>query len=70
MKIALIACCKKKKESQCRACEMYQSTLFKLSYKYAEKTGCDEIYILSAKYGLLDKDKIIAPYDETLNKKK
>ena len=36
-------------------------------WKYAESLNPDAIYILSAKYGLLRPDDIIAPYEQTLN---
>lgn len=68
-KIALISCCKKKNINKCQARDMYQSTLFKLSYLFAKMIGCDDIYVLSAKYGLLNEEEIIEPYDETLNRK-
>ena len=43
------------------------STLFKLNLKYANKLNPDGIYILSAKYGLLDLEQEIDPYEQTLN---
>lgn len=70
MKIALISCTKSKKDYACIASEMYsESTTFKYSYKYAELIA-DKIYILSAKYGLLETNKVIEPYDLTLNNMK
>ena len=36
-------------------------------WKYAESLHPDEIYILSAKYGLLRPDDLISPYEQTLN---
>lgn len=67
--VALIACSKQKRSVPCRACELYApSTLFALSYAYA-KHNADRVYILSAKYGLVAEDAVIAPYDETLNDK-
>lgn len=39
---------------------------FKTCLQYA-KTFKDHIYILSAKYGILELDEIISPYDKTLN---
>lgn len=67
--IALISCSKQKKAYKCRAGELYSaSTLFSLSYEYA-RANTDRIYILSAKYGLVSEDAVIAPYDETLNEK-
>ena len=69
--IALIACCASKNSCACKAKEMYISPLFKGSYAYAKKLGAEKIFILSAKYGLLDENKVIEPYNETLlNKSK
>ena len=65
--VALIACARQKQGAPCRAAEMYApSTLFSLSYAYA-RTLTDRVYILSAKYGLVPEDAVIAPYDETLD---
>lgn len=66
--IALIGCVKSKKKNICKAKDMYISPLFRKSLNYASKT-CSNIYILSAKYGLLRMDDIISPYNETLNQK-
>lgn len=41
--------------------------MFRYNLKYAELLDPDGIFILSAKYGLLDLNDIIAPYDQTLN---
>ncbi len=46
---------------------MYQGALFELFKKTAQMHQADEIYILSGKYGLLQQDEIIAPYDLNLN---
>lgn len=72
MKICLISCTKKKKNITCPAYEMYlPSTRFKLSYCYAKSYfNADKIFILSAKYGLLDEFEVIETYDKTLNKMK
>ena len=67
MKIALISCSKSKQSYECEAYKLYiPSELFRCSYEYA-KTFADKIYILSAKYGLLDESEIIKPYDVSLN---
>ena len=67
MRIALISCSKAKKNEPCPAHELYSpSDLFSLSYQYA-KQNADKIYILSAKYGLVAEDRILEPYDQTLN---
>lgn len=69
MKIALLSCTKSKKSYSCKASEMYsESRIFRRAYQYA-KLICDEVYILSAKYGLISEEDIIEPYNETLNKK-
>lgn len=70
MKIGLIACCSKKEKSKMQAKNFYISTLFKYSLEHLEKNKCDKIFILSAKYCLLDLDEIIKPYDITLNNMK
>lgn len=56
-----------KLENKSRAADLYKSALFKLSLEYARKQKPDDIFILSAKYGLLALDDEIEPYDETLN---
>ena len=70
MKIVLISCVAMKNDYPCVAHEMYVSPLFKGAYSYAKKLNADKIFILSAKYGLLDEDTLIEPYNETLNTKK
>lgn len=65
--VALVSCAKQKRGEPCPARELYApSTLFSLSYEYA-KRNADRVYILSAKYGLVEEDRVIAPYDVTLN---
>lgn len=67
-KIAFIACSKTKNNSPCTAEKMYQGELFKKSLKYC-KNNYDIVFILSAKYGLLELNDFIEPYEETLNNK-
>ena len=64
--IGLISCVKSKANKRCEAKDMYVSPLFKYMYAYAKKR-CKEVYILSAKYGLLSENTPIAPYNVTLN---
>ena len=65
--IIFIACTKKKQDHPCKAKEMYRpSQLFRGGWKYAESLKPDAIYILSAKYGLLNPETIIEPYEKTL----
>lgn len=63
-KTALIACSKKKKRFPCAAERLYQGGLFSLSMQYCKQSQkFDKIYILSAKYGLLNLKQKIEPYD-------
>ena len=67
-KVTLISCVSKKLNFKSEAQDLYQSPLFKKNFAYAKKINSDEIYILSAKYGLLKLNDKIEPYDITLNK--
>ncbi len=64
--IVLISCVKRKGGRRAKAQNLYESDLFRKSLAYARLLSPDAIYILSAKYGLLDLDVEIEPYDETL----
>ena len=64
--IVLISCASRKRTHKAKAGEMYVSRLFGLSLDYAKSLNADEIFILSAKYGLLHLDDEIEPYDITL----
>lgn len=67
--IVLISCGAKKAEKETKAEDLYISPLFKKSLVYAKTlTTTDNIYILSAKHHLLPLDKVIAPYDVSLQK--
>lgn len=66
-KIVLISCVKRKRDHRAKAKDLYTSTLFKLCYKYAQLLNPDAIYILSAKYHLLECAQEIEPYELTLN---
>lgn len=68
-KVVLIPCVSKKQDKKCFAKDMYTSPLFKLNLEYANKISPSEILILSAKYGLLELNNEIEPYNETLNTK-
>ena len=65
-KVVLVACCGPKLSVAAPAADLYQSALFKKSKRYAEAFG-DRWFILSAKHGLLDPQRVIKPYDETLS---
>ncbi|MDR1779226.1 MAG: hypothetical protein LBR50_00665 [Tannerella sp.] len=67
--IALISCVSKKRKEKSKAKDLYLSALFTKSLKYAQDVlKPDNIFILSAKFGLLELDRVIEPYDETLNR--
>lgn len=62
---ALISCSKSKGGHRDLARNMYVSSLYRKSVAVAEGWGL-KYSILSAKYGLLDPDETIEPYDQTL----
>lgn len=64
--IVFLSCVKTKQATRCAARNMYTSDLFKKSLAYAEKLQPAHIYILSAKYGLLELQDVIEPYNATL----
>ena len=65
--IFLVSCAGKKLPNPAKAKDIYMpSDLFKKSRAYVESTG-KPWFILSAKYGLLDIEKRISPYNKTLN---
>jgi cytoplasmic iron level regulating protein YaaA (DUF328/UPF0246 family) len=66
-KILLISCASQKRSHRSKAKDLYISALFKKNLAYAQRLNPDVIYILSAKYGLLDLDTEIEPYNLTLN---
>lgn len=71
-KICLISCVKSKHDGPCEAGKLYCGQLYTGHLKYAKKLGYseDEIYILSAKHGLLKFSDIIEKYEMTLNNMK
>jgi hypothetical protein len=65
--IALIPCVSKKRSFKTKAENMYISALFKKNLEYVKGIlKADNIFILSAKHGLLPLDKEICPYNATL----
>ena len=68
-KIVLVACSGTKNPTDgqsVRAKDLYAGALFTKSMDYAKTLNPDEIFILSAKYGLLDPDDLIETYNNTL----
>jgi cytoplasmic iron level regulating protein YaaA (DUF328/UPF0246 family) len=64
--IVLVSCVKSKRDHRCRAGDMYTSALFQKMMVYAQSLKPKQVYILSAKYGLLSPDEMIEPYELTL----
>lgn len=62
-----IGCVKNKKSYRTHATNLYDSAFFRKCLQYASSLTSDNIYILSAKYGLVRLYDIIEPYDRTLN---
>lgn len=69
-KIVLISCVSKKLKQKSKTKDLYISSLFKHCLKYAFSLKPDKIYVLSAKYGLLDLEQEVEPYEQTLNNMK
>lgn len=67
--IVFISCGKKKRDCKCNAESMYTGEYFKKCLLYAKHIKPQKIYILSAKYGLLNLDDKISPYEQTLTNK-
>lgn len=71
--IYFINCGKGKRNIPCKAEDMYIAPYFRKQLEYAKLLKPDYIYILSAKYGLLELTDIISPYNlkiTTLSKEK
>lgn len=66
--VVLISCVSRKLDKKAKAEDLYISDLFKKNLAYSKILKPDEIYVLSAKYGLLQSQETIKPYDVTLNR--
>ncbi|MGK9370146.1 DUF6884 domain-containing protein [Melioribacter sp. Ez-97] len=65
--VVLISCVSKKLSHRAKARDLYVSPLFRMNLKYAQRFSPEQVFILSAKYGLVGLDEEIEPYDVTLN---
>lgn len=69
--VVFISCGNIKMTTPCKAEQMYQGLYFQRTLKYGKKlikdNGGGQLFILSAKYGLLPLDKIIEPYNVALS---
>lgn len=66
MNIGLVGCSQTKHFGTYPAKNLYSSTLFKFAFAHAMQY-CDQVFILSAKYGLLHPETHIQHYDMTLD---
>lgn len=66
MRVAFVCCVKLKADRPMPARDLYVSPWFVMARRYAERNS-DRWFILSAAYGLLDPDRVIEPYEKTLN---
>lgn len=66
-RVVLVSCASKKLNKRAKAKDLYISTLFKMNLKFAHTFHPSKIFILSAKYGLVDLKQNIDPYNQTLN---
>jgi len=66
MNIAFISCVKEKRIGKYKAKDLYTSDFFRKSFGYCS-SKYDKVYILSAKYGLLELKDEIENYEMTLN---
>jgi hypothetical protein len=65
-RVAFVSCVKLKADTERPARDLYVSPWFVMARRYAERNA-DRWFILSAAYGLLDPDRVIEPYEKTLN---
>lgn len=66
MTVYLVSCVGKKRSGPCAARGLYASPWFLKARSYVEGTR-EPWFILSAEYGLVHPDKMISPYERTLN---
>lgn len=64
--VYLVSCVSQKRDTPSPAKDLYVSKWFRKARAYVEASGCPW-FILSAQYGLVDPDQVIATYDKTLN---
>jgi len=62
----LVSCVGQKRDRPSAAKDLYTSAWFRKARAYIESTDCPW-YILSAEYGLLDPERVVEPYENTLN---
>lgn len=65
--LLLVSCVSRKRTTPSPARDLYTSEWFLKARAFVEATGCPW-FILSAEYGLVHPDALIAPYERTLNR--
>ncbi len=66
MNVGFVSCSKTKQTGEHAARDLYVSPLFKFAWGYAS-SHCDQVFILSAKHGVLRPTDPVSDYDVTLN---
>ncbi len=74
-RLLIISCSERKKKGEGHAIDVYDGLAFRVLRKYLSETGKTEnsildVKIISAKYGLIDKDEWIKYYDEKMTPEK
>jgi hypothetical protein len=64
--VIIVACAASKRSLPSPARDLYVSTLFREARRYAESHG-DSWFILSALHGVMEPERIVSPYERTLN---
>lgn len=67
LRVGLVGCVKTKGPRPTQAAELYRSALF-IGRRRAVEASCDRWFVLSAKHGLVDPSRRLAPYDVTLSR--
>jgi len=65
-RVALVGCVAQKGSRPAPAAELYTSPLFRYGLAWAEQHA-DQVYVLSAKYHLVELDQVLQPYDASLS---
>lgn len=63
----ILACSARKRADMAKAIDMYDGALFKMGREYGEARGM-RIFILSALYGIIPAERVIATYDKKFTK--
>ncbi|AEF86110.1 putative weak: protein [Treponema primitia ZAS-2] len=69
MKIVLLSCVKTQNNYKTKAKYLYHGSYFEKAYEYANILKPDRIFIISSKYGVLESDDEIEPYNVELRSK-